>query len=134
VDEEKTYKVTNWVHRFLFNPSWQYRTLINAAKNGYILSKIDEKTYSYTQSDIVEPDYFIDFYQSDNDPDKNQFIKSRTELGWQYLGTCSDWHYFIARRSKKNKKLYSDCRPYINKLYKLFVIYIFTSLTLLLLV
>ena len=87
------------------------------AKHGLVLTKIDEDKYTFTENPNQEPLFFIDFFQSAN-LGINEYVMSKTELGWRYLGSVQDWHYFIAVTEKEPERVYSDFHPYIKRITK----------------
>ena len=112
-----------------FNPQHEYFMLKKQAKHGLVLAKIDEDKYAFTEHPNQEPHYFIDFFQSAS-LGNNKYLLSKTELGWRYLGSVQDWHYFIADAEKEPARVYSDFRPYIKRITKSIPVNLFLTIVL----
>jgi hypothetical protein len=121
MDGEKIIKLNPKIYINSFNPQQEYWMLKRKAKHGFILPKIDEEKFTFVKRPNQEPLYFIDFFQSER-LGINNYITSKTELGWRYLGSVQNWHYFIAKKDEFPARTYNDFRPYMQKVRKSLVI------------
>ena len=121
MDEENIVKLNPKIYFNSFTPKQEYMKLNRAAKQGFILTKIDEEKYTYTKNVDHEPYYFIDFFQS-GDLGINQYLSRKIDPGWQYLGSVQNWHYFVAKKDDFPERTYNDFRPYRQKVGKSMII------------
>jgi hypothetical protein len=121
VVEENIVRLNPKAYINLFNPKQEYKMLNRAAKQGFLLTKIDEEKYTYTKNVNRDPYYFIDFFQSDN-LGINQYLSRKIDPRWKYLGSVQNWHYFVAKKDEFPERTYNDFRPYMKKVRRSLVI------------